>query len=413
MQPREFMPAFILPAHFRGWAASSVFLLALLLDATVGGAAAAPAPAAAAEPGLRKIQDVVVYSDPRFHNAFPSVVRRPDGELVVAFRRAPDRRRFGETKYTHTDSNSQLVQVRSRDGGLTWTKEPKLIFAHPFGGSQDPCMITLRDDTILCASYGWSWMSTATLPKLPKPNEVAGSQFVFLGGFLLKSSNGGHDWSAPIIPAHCPTDPRVDIFGQPLPAYNRGAMCQGADGRLYWPVAASAAGHPRTEVHLMISADAGATWTYSCPIAQDGKATFNETSIYETPKGDLVAFLRTAGFDDHLAVARSRDHGKSFAKWEDAGWQGHPFYALRLPDARVLLVYGYRHKPYGVRARLLDAECTNVATAPEIVLRDDGGSVDLGYPWATVIGKNRALVVYYFNRADGPRTIEGTVVEIP
>jgi hypothetical protein len=61
---------------------------------------------------------------------------------------------------------------------------------------------------------------------------------------------------------------------------------------------------------------------------------------------------------------------------------------------------------------VIDAECTQLASAPEIVLRDDGGSVDLGYPWATMISNNRALVVYYFNKADGPRTIEGTIVQV-
>ena len=140
--------------------------------------------------------------------------------------------------------------------------------------------------------------------------------------------------------------------------------------------------------------------------------TFNETSLYETPKGDLVAFMRTADFDDHTAVARSMDHGKSFQPWQDAGFQGHPHYALRLPDQRVLLVYGYRHPPFGIRARVLDAECTNLASAPEIVLRDDGGNGDLGYPWATLLSKHRALVVYYFNSANGTRHIAGTLLAI-
>ena len=90
-----------------------------------------------------------------------------------------------------------------------------------------------------------------------------------------------------------------------------------------------------------------------------------------------------------------------------------PHYALRLPDQRVLLVYGYRHAPFGIRARVLDAECTNVSAAPEIILRDDGGNGDLGYPWATMLSKHRALVVYYFNQKDsGPRYIAGTVLEI-
>ena len=66
----------------------------------------------------------------------------------------------------------------------------------------------------------------------------------------------------------------------------------------------------------MRSADQGTTWKYSAPIARDPKATFNETSMYETPKGDLIAFLRTAGLGDRLCVARSKDRGKTFAPWE-------------------------------------------------------------------------------------------------
>ena len=39
---------------------------------------------------------LVLYEDPKFYAAFPSIVRRPDGELIVAFRRAPERKQFGE-----------------------------------------------------------------------------------------------------------------------------------------------------------------------------------------------------------------------------------------------------------------------------------------------------------------------------
>ncbi len=62
---------------------------------------------------------------------------------------------------------------------------------------------------------------------------------------------------------------------------------------------------------------------------------------------------------------------------------------------------------------MLDAECTDFATAPEVVLRDDGGTTDLGYPWSVRLDGDRVLVVYYFNREGGVRHIAGTVVEIP
>ena len=115
--------------------------------------------------------------------------------------------------------------------------------------------------------------------------------------------------------------------------------------------------------------------------------------------------------DDHACIARSTNGGKTF-EWQSMGFQGHPLNALRLPDNRVLLTYGYRHKPFGIRARILNPECTDFAEAPEIVLRDDGVNSDIGYTWAVQLDRNRVLVVYYFNKENGTRHIAGTILEI-
>ena len=367
----------------------------------------------AAEAPVKKVRDFVLYEDPTYYAAFPSVVRRADGELIVAFRRAPSRVALGEEKNSHVDPNSYLVQMRSRDGGATWSKEPELLYAHALGGSQDPCLLQLRDGSLLCASYGWGFMEPAGVKKLAPPVFEIRPGVVFLGGYLVRSLDGGRTWSGPIYPPSIAAEGRLGPHGKPLPAYNRGALWEAKDGRILWVVAANTAGTPRTTSnHLLVSEDKGSTWRYAAPVAADTKVTFNEASVYETPKGDIVAFLRTANFDDQAVIARSTDGGKTFQPWQGMGWKGHPLQALRLPDQRVLLVYGYRHKPYGIRARVLDAECTDFATAPEVVLRDDGGSTDLGYPWAVNLDGKRALVVYYFNKANGPRQIAGTVVEV-
>ena len=358
-----------------------------------------------------KIKDLVIYQHDQFYCAFPSVVCRPDGELLVAFRRAPDRRSLGEESNSHTDPNSYLVLVRSKDNARTWTTDPELIFAHPYGGSQDPCMVQLKDGSIICTSYGWALLKPEAAAKMTATPKHG--NFVFLGGYLLISKDSGRSWQGPNLPPPMPDSKNIGLFNKPLPAYNRGALCQGRDGRLFWVVAEMEQHQPQlTSVHLMISTDQGGTWKYSCPLAQDPKVFFNETSIYETPKGDLVAFIRTAKFNDHTVIARSTDGGKSFHPWVDAGFQGHPHHALRLPDQRVLLVYGYRHQPFGIRARVLDAECTNAATAPEIVLREDGGTGDLGYPWAALMKDGRVLVTYYFNQKDGTRHIAGSILQI-
>jgi hypothetical protein len=354
---------------------------------------------------IQKVKDIIVYKDEIFYSSFPSIVRRPGGELLVAFRRAPDRRLFGEPRTTHTDPNSYIMLVRSRDDGSTWSPA-ELVYAHPLGGSQDPCMIQLSDHSILCSSYGW-----ALTPAYTSKDAVRLGNFSFLGGYLLRSKDG-LTWQAPIAPPPMPGSTSRDILGNVIPAYNRGAMCQGKDGRLYWAVVAYNGSGSKTGTHLLISSNLGQSWESSCPIATDEKVTFNETSLYETPKGALVAFMRTEGFDDHTATARSVDQGKSFQHWEDTGFQGHPHFALRLPDKRVLLVYGYRHPAFGVRARVLEAECGDVGASPEIILRDDGGNGDLGYPWATMLSRSQILVVYYFNIADGTRYIAGTVLSL-
>jgi hypothetical protein len=379
----------------------------VLITTHVFGASAVPP----APPNIRKQQDIVIYQDEKFYSSFPSIVRRPDGELLVAFRRAPERRVFGEPSTSHTDPNSYLELVRSKDDGRTWTRTPELIYANPFGGSQDPCMVQLRDRSLLCSSYGWAELRGDAPAK--QKDAFRHGNFVFLGGYLLRSKDNGHSWQGPIIPPSTPDENSKDPFGHAVPAYNRGSICEGKEGTLYWATAATTYSHPdKSQTHLFASVDKGMNWNHSCVIASDQKAGFNETSMYETPKGDLIAFMRTESFGDHTAIARSTNHGKSFQPWQDAGFQGHPHYALRLPGKQVLLVYGYRHPPFGIRCRVLDSECTDASSAPEIIIRDDGGSGDLGYPWATLISKHQALVVYYFNTRDGTRHIAGTFLSI-
>lgn len=362
-------------------------------------------------PGVRKVKDIIIYDDTTYHSAFPSVVRLADGEFYTAFRRAPNRKIFGESKNYHVDPNSYLVGVRSGNGE-NWEQEPELIHAFTLGGSQDPCMLQLRNGNLLCMSYAWVFVRPDGVPELKKPFTENLEGAIFHGGYGLRSSNGGKDWKGPFFPPSIPTEIRYNALGEPLPAYNRGALYEGKDGRIFWVVAASTNDSPQTSTHLLISEDQGYNWKYSCPVAMDDQVTFNETSIYETPKGDLVAFLRTANYKDQACIARSTDGGKSFQPWKSMGFQGHPLHALRLPDKRVLLVYGYRHKPMGIRARILNPECTDFASATEIILREDGGNSDLGYPWSVQLDEKRVLVVYYYNTQDKPQHIAGTILEI-
>ncbi len=363
-------------------------------------------------PDVVKVRDVMIYGDSAYFSAFPSAVRLPDGTLYVAFRRAPNRMMMGHERNRHVDANSYLVAVRSADGGQNWSS-PQLMFAHPYGGSQDPCLLQLSDGGLLCTSYLWIQVG----PQLY--DDYAGrfygdDHWVFAGGFVIRSDNGGATWQGPFDPGSpVPAETRSTMLGK-LPLYNRGALCQGRDGTLYWAVACQNRLKSGSSVHLVQSRDNGRTWQYRSVIAQLDTIGLNETSIYETPRGDLVAFIRSLDYPtDQGYIARSTDGGKTFAV-QGMGLKGHPFHALRLPDNRVLLTYGYRHAPYGIRARILNAECTDWATAPELVLRSDGGGTDLGYPWSVMIDDHHVLVTYYFNHDQqrGVRQIQGTILRI-
>ena len=357
---------------------------------------------------IRKMKDIIVYSDTAFYAAFPSVVVQKDGKILTAFRRAPNRKIFGEAHNNHVDANSYLVSVSSTDGE-SWTKEPELIYAHAFGGSQDPCMLPLKNGTLLCTSYGWQAVRPEGLPNLKQPYFQTGG-YVFLGGYLIRSVDDGKTWKGPSYPPAIPQERHYNAYGQALPAYNRGALYEAKDGRILWIVAAHDS-IGKTSNYLLTSKDEGQSWTFTGTVAKDAVASFNEASVYETPSGEIVGFLRTANYGDQAVIARSRDGGKTF-EWESMGFQGHPLTPLKLDDGRVLLVYGYRHKPFGIRARILNAECTDWKTSKEFILRDDGGSTDIGYPWTVALPGNRVLVVYYFNKDNGIRHIAGTIIEV-
>jgi hypothetical protein len=125
-----------------------------------------------------------------------------------------------------------------------------------------------------------------------------------------------------------------------------------------------------------------------------------------------VVFCRTTGVGDSLLTARSEDGGFTWSPWVRHATKGHPYHPLQLSDGRVLLTYGYRHAPYGIRMRILDAECTNIDDAEEFIVRDDGGGTDLGYPWAVELPNGEVLVVYYWSGPRDGRVIASTRVAL-
>lgn len=381
------------------------------------------------------IEHRVLYRDPRFYASFPSVAGRSDGTVLVAFRRARDHRWMlgdgyggsedGFNQVDHLDARSQTVLLTLGPDGVPLAGAPP-VAAEPVGlppdpqaADQDASLLVLRDGRILLTGFCWypvpAGVGEALRARgigLTGSPQRTGDLYLFWGGYSRFSDDGGRSWSPhrflPALPGHPDLIPGLRPFhGGAV----RGRAVEAPDGTV---LQAAYTHHPATGTyasHLFASTDRGESWEHRSLIAHDadGKAGFCESALHLAADGSLFAFHRTTGLDDHLATSRSRDLGRRWEPWRRQEVIGHPYDACPLPDGRLLLVGGYRHAPYGLRARIYDPMLQAPDDVPEIVLRDDGTAPDLGYPWATLLPDGRALVAHYVAGADGVRGIEATL----
>ena len=131
----------------------------------------------------------------------------------------------------------------------------------------------------------------------------------------------------------------------------------------------------------------------------------------------IITALRTrnaSGGGDSIDLMRSDDNGKTWrhistpAPDTGTGTGGNPPAMIRLSDGRICLTYGYRDAPSGINAILSDDEGGSWGT--EIVLRDDGGNHDIGYPRSVQRSDGSVVAVYYYNDSpNGERYIAATI----
>ncbi|MBN8831925.1 MAG: exo-alpha-sialidase [Sphingomonadales bacterium] len=106
----------------------------------------------------------------------------------------------------------------------------------------------------------------------------------------------------------------------------------------------------------------------------------------------------------------SDDGGRSWGFLSRVNDFGAPGSLVQLKDGRLVMVYGYRLMPSGIRATV--SEDGGASWGPELIVRDDGGSWDVGYPNAWATDDGRVGVLYYFNSKDDPVQVNGGVRHI-
>lgn len=356
---------------------------------------------------LLKIRDQVIYKSREHgnnYNTFPSAVLTKDGNIVVGFRQARDmRHRFGGTE--HYDPASRASALISRDEGKTFSLS--LIYDDFVEGVQDPSLNLLRDGSLFGTFFCWTVQNKSTTAGLehPSPEEWSPYDARYIARlaqlYTIRSTDGGLTWDKP-LPV---SKERLAL---------RGVCAELSDGAILLP-AYRMQERNCWKVCIHRSEDRGKTWRPVATLDHPPHGV-NETSLFVTASGKVVAFLRSSYFERGnpatapLLTAESHDNGATWSKpLERKLHSPSPFHPLQLQSGRVLVSYGYRFAPFGIRAVLLDGECEQWDTLEEVVLREDGQDEDLGYTSAVQLSNGEIWIFYYMYDSDGYRYIAATI----
>lgn len=159
--------------------------------------------------------------------------------------------------------------------------------------------------------------------------------------------------------------------------------------------------------------DGGATWDFVSWIGPEPAGYAIMPATVRLAPEKLITVIRCREGDSSWLTAHvSRDNGQT---WKEQGrpvestGEGNPASLTLLDDGRLCLVYGYRAKPFSMRARISDDG--GASWGKDIVLRDDGAGRDIGYPRSVQRPDGKMVSVYYFHDdATGPeRYIAATI----
>lgn len=219
--------------------------------------------------------------------------------------------------------------------------------------------------------------------------------------FFYASHDRCHSWEGPY---------RLPLFGQPGIEARTDYLTTGQGECTLFLTASRASGGEGGGVLCARSTDGGKTFAFVSWVARCDEGFVIMPSSVHLSRSRILTAIRCRGRGESVATARnwidlyaSEDIG---ATWrylnrpvDRTGMGGNPPAMIVLQDGRLCLTYGYRDEPYGIRATLSADEGST--WGPEIHLRDDGGSHDLGYPRTAQRPDGTIVTVYYYSDRPG------------
>jgi len=347
------------------------------------------------------MEHLVVFRDEQYFAGWPAnggFWQFADGELALGFVRGKcDYAKPETTGHAAVDcENGEHVVVRSTDGGRTWPLDEMVtVYRRP---EIDEKLKQARSSVAADSGFdpradGWCLISAYGIPPKDAQNLI----------FATVSTDRGRTWRDPV---RLPACRFAHIGGRPNCLVRR-------DGVVLLFAHGSREGEATASPLVYASWDGGASWGL---LGEIGLTPRHPGGIMPNPieldNGAMLIAVRRQydGYNAYTQVYASKDQGLSWHFLSRVNEWGAPAALAQLPDGRLVCCYGYRQKPWGVRARVsLDRGAT---WGTEIILRDDGGSWDLGYPRMLARPDGSLITAYYFNSKDDPIQCGGGVRHI-
>lgn len=300
-------------------------------------------------------------------------------EVVVGFQqRVFERKEQGHAM--KVDIAPVELQARTLDGGETWSVEQPPSLALPVGEEYEHFSVSDGPKVTACpGGVDFQHPDFAFAGRMSR-NPPVDSRFYY-------SYDRCKTWNGPY------RFPRLDGQGT---AARTDYLVNGKHD-LYFLLAVAKADGEQGRVVLAHTTDGAKTWSLVSHVGPEPKG--NDYAIMPSTvrlnSQTLVSAIRHRGF---IELYRSTNNGKS---WDFAGTpvektgKGNPGSLTRLRDGRLVLTYGYRAEPFGMRARI--SENGGKDWGPDLILRQDGGSDDIGYPCTVQRPDGKLLTVYYYN----------------
>ncbi len=327
---------------------------------------------------MRKILESVIDNDPAYHG-WPTVIHTGDNRLVVV---------CSGNRQRHVCPYGRVWMYISEDEGKSWTG-PQALSSGPLD-DRDSGICQTADGALLI-NYFTSIYGIFRVEQLPEDWKKVAENINLMtlleehGFWMRRSDDGGRTWSekyrTPVFSPHGPTlmrDGRLFFPGQV-----QGSLCRESAS---------------TEVFgAAFSDDNGASWqilsTIPTPPGQDPHNIFESHGI-EAPDGSLIVQYRNHNCPGHYETwqTESVDGGKSWSEPHSV-CQGFPSHLLAFGGGKLLMTYGYRVEPFGVRARI--SGDSGKTWGDEIILSDDGLDWDLGYPSTAEMADGTFFTLWY------------------